>query len=102
MAGVMAANPEALDKLARDLKLPAEVFAYFGVGFRAGRTFEEFGIPEQDGADTVIGVATRTYRYGHAVKKCLPESKRGLTVSAGWRDRPARCSSSRASPTPPP
>ncbi len=81
--------PERRTLLAKALGLPVEALDGFTLGVRGNeRDGVEFTIPERDGTEAIIGLATRTERTGKpAVKKSASGSKRGLTVPDGWRER---------------
>lgn len=86
----LARLPQHCEELADDLKLPLEVFELFRLGFDTTRSDSgRFTIPERDGNETVIGIATRTHRLsGKVEKKRVKGSKCGLTIPCQWRERP--------------
>jgi hypothetical protein len=80
-------TPARRKKLAGDLRLPtAALDAVPLVGSRDDdRDGPCFTFPEVDAAGTVIGI---NRRYADGRKKAMPGGRRGLTVPAGWQDRP--------------
>lgn len=88
-AAILASNPLFQVALAKKLSLPVEAFDGFTLGVNGIMTDgAEFTIPERDGDGGVIGIATRIERKEQgAGKKCITDSKRGLTIPDGWQDR---------------
>lgn len=77
-------------RLAESLGLPVDALDGFSLGVRAdGDNGTEFTIPERNGREQIVGIATRLERPDRAAdKKCLPRSKRELTIRDGWREVP--------------
>ncbi len=82
-----ALTPALREKLAAGLGLPTESLAALPlVGFlHDAATGPCFVFPETDAAGTVVGL---NRRFVDGTKKMRPGGKRGLTLPAGWRERP--------------
>jgi hypothetical protein len=79
-------RPQHRAELATALGLPEEVFESLGVGLVAIVSVRPvFGFPEVDAAGTVIGINERS---PDGSKKLLFGEHRGLSLPAGWADRP--------------
>ena len=83
-------HPELRARLAEKLGLPLEALEGFTLGINGYTSASaEFTIPERDGNGTIIGLATRIEAKGmQTEKKAIIDSKRGLTIPDGWRDKP--------------
>lgn len=87
--------PAARSGLAGMLGLPESVFDQFpGIGARLGRSDEHpeghpngacWTFPERDAAGRIVGVALR---FKDGTKRVETGSARGLSVPAGWAERP--------------
>ncbi len=87
-ARTLADYPNCLTRLGDVLGVPCAVFKAFALGLSGPPTNGAlFTIPERNAAGEIIGLATRRERKGEkAEKKCITDSKRGLTIPGGWRD----------------
>ncbi|QDU23585.1 hypothetical protein [Urbifossiella limnaea] len=88
LAGRRAAelNPARRNDLARTLGLPADALdALPLLGFHNDARGAYYTFPEANAGGTVVGL---NRRFADGTKKALPGSKRGLTLPAGWRERP--------------
>lgn len=87
----LAATPNYRNALAKRLGLPvAALDAIPLLGYRnSGSNFVEFTSPETDANETIIGISTRVETKGKKPEKLFVKGgKRGLTLPAGWRERP--------------
>jgi len=83
---VAGLTPARRDELARTLGLPTDALdALPLVGFHTDAGGSYFTFPEANAGGTVVGLIRR---FGDGTKKAIPGSKRGLTLPAGWRERP--------------
>ncbi len=86
-AANLAAHPLAKAKLALLLDLPEEVFDQLpGLGARMDhRDGPCWTFPERDARNRIVGVGLR-FRDGK--KRVEDDTSRGLTIPAGWQDKP--------------
>lgn len=80
-------DADARAELAAALKLPADALAALPLIGTNGRTSggRTFTVPECDGTGRIVGL---NQRFADGSKKVLKGGHRGLTIPAGWRDRP--------------
>ena len=79
-------DPARKRELAASLKLPADALdALPLVGFNPDANGAHFTFPEVDATGCVVGLLRR---FGDGSKKAAAGGRRGLTLPAGWRDRP--------------
>ena len=84
LARTCARNFHPLQRLslAEQLKLPVFALDFLpDLGWDTGSY--AYTIPEVDGTGTIVGISTRK---PDGTKRCIPGSRRGLVVSAGWAD----------------
>ncbi|MCO6454081.1 MAG: hypothetical protein J5I93_02095, partial [Pirellulaceae bacterium] len=77
------ADDRHIDRLARMLGLPADALRAVGCGWCPRN--RHWTMPERDGGGRIVGI---TRRWSDGRKRAVPGSRRGLTIPAGWSDRP--------------
>jgi hypothetical protein len=80
-------GPRVRAELAEALGLPEATLTQLpGLGYLPDDPHGAcFTFPEEDGAGRLVGIVRR---YADGRKRAMPGSRRGLTVPAGWRERP--------------